>query len=140
VPQRDEFCPKNYYKNLLIRVKKINGIMMTSCGRFTGRPTDRNERIAGRKQCASAVRISGRSIQTVTVARKRKAPYYGDIDTEPPPVSFALFYTLPLILLEPVLSYKEHKINQSCPWEHTRYPTFRIGTTFSPSTTQMLAR
>jgi len=131
---------KNYYKHSLIRVKEINGIMMTSCGRFTRRPTDRDERIASRKQCASAVRIAGRSIQTVTVARKRNVPYYGDIDIEPPPVSFSIFYTLPPILLEPVLSYKEHKINQSYPWEHTRYPTFRIGTAFSPSAKQMLAR
>jgi len=131
---------KKYYKELLIRVKKINGIMMTSYGGFTRRPTDRDKRIVGRKQCAGAVRISGRSIQTVTVARKRKAPYYGDIDSEPPPLSFSLFYTLPLILLESVLSYKEHKRNQSCPREHTRYPTFRIGTAFSPSARQMLAR
>ena len=114
--------------------------MMTSCGRFTGRSTDREERYAVRKPCASAVTNSGRSIQTLTVAQKRKAPLYWDVHTEPPPVSFSLFYTLPLILSKPVLSYTEQKINPTCPWDHTRYPTFRIGTAFRPSATQMLSR
>ena len=133
-------CHFRAYKDLLIGVKKRNGIMMTSCGRFTRRPTYRDERIAVRKQCDSAVRNSGRSIQTLTVAQKRKAPLYWDVHTEPPRVSFSLFNTLPLILSEPVLSYEEHKINQTCPWDQTRYPTFRIGTAFRPSATQMLTR
>lgn len=108
---------------------------MTSCGRFTRKPTERDERIAVRKQCASAVRNSERS-----VVQKRKAPLYWDVHIEPPPVSFSLLDTLPLNLSEPVLSYKEHKINQTCPWDRTRYPTFRIGTAFSPSATQMMGR
>jgi hypothetical protein len=53
-----------------------------------------------------AVRISGRSIHTLIVARKRTAPFYGDVHTELPPVSFPLFYTLPLFFSEPVLSCK----------------------------------
>ena len=133
-------CIYIYYKDLLIRVKKRNGIMVTSCGRFTRGPTDREERIAVRKQCASAIRNSERSIQTLTVAQKRKAPLYWDVHIESPPVSFSLFYTLPLILSEPLPSYTEHKINPTCPLDHTRYPTFRIGTAFRPSATQKLAR
>jgi hypothetical protein len=106
---------KKYYKDLLIGVNKRNGIMMTSCGRFTRRSTDREERNAVRMPCASAVRNSEWSIQKLTVAQKRKTPLYWDVHTEPPPVSFSLFYTLPLILSEPVLSYTEHKINPTCP-------------------------
>ena len=82
---------------------------MNSCRKFTRRLIDRDERIDVVKQCASALSVSGQSIQTPTVTRKRTAPLYGDVHSEAPPVSLYILYTLPLILSEPVLSYKEHK-------------------------------